>query len=113
LDLHTSTGTYYARIKLRGNTIREAMGQDREKAIELTQKWVRKKKGENSPVDGSLGALAEAYQRWLDEQVTLGEITQSTMDHKLEELKFLRNTWTDFDLKQISQLVKRDPLIQA
>ena len=51
LDLHTSSGTYYARIKLRGNTIREAMGQDRKKTIELTQKWVRKKKGENSRVE--------------------------------------------------------------
>jgi hypothetical protein len=86
LDLHVDTGSYYAPIKLKGNTIREAVGKDKEKAIELAQKWVTKKNGENSRVDGSLGSLVEAYQRWLDEQVTLGEITPSTMDYKLEGL---------------------------
>src|ERR1035437_531003 len=107
LDLHVETGTYYARCKVQGNTVRHAVGQDKDEAIKKKEVWIKKIKGENSRIPGSLGSLVEKYIEWLVEQVTLGEITESTKLYKLDGLKYLRNVWPDFDFMQLSKLTKK------
>ena len=65
MDLHVATGTYYARLKRDGNTIRHAVGQNKAEAIEAKEAWLKELRGAPSRVQGTLGSLVEKYLKWL------------------------------------------------
>jgi integrase len=108
LDFHVETKTYYARLKQNGNTIRHAVGKNRETARKLKNDWLEEMRGKNSGVDGTLGGLVEKYYQWLDEELALQHMSERNKEYKVSCLKEVRDAWRDFDLKRISALHKPD-----
>jgi integrase len=106
LELHVATGTYYARIKTDGNTIRKALGTNRAAAITAKDKWVESIRGKKSKVEGTLGSCVELYHKWLGEQSKLKEISERTHEYKMSLLPAIRKTWQPFDLVSIADLTK-------
>jgi hypothetical protein len=92
MDLHVATGTYYARIKKDGNSLRRAVGStsNKQAAIDAKGKWLKELRGSPSRVAGTLGSLVEKCHIWLNEQLVLKEISERTRDYKLELLAAIR-----------------------
>jgi integrase len=106
LELHVATGTYYARIKQDGNTLRKSVGSNKQAAIQAKDKWLEEIRGRSSRVEGTLGSVVEFYCKWLAEQQLLGEISDRTFDYKKSLLKAIRAHWTPFDKTNIGDLDK-------
>jgi integrase len=116
LEKMIETGTYYARAKIDGRTVRKAVGKNKEAAIAAKDDWLKNIRGKNSRVDGSLGTLAELYMKWLREQLLLEQIGSRTNDYKVECLAYVRAAWTDFDKVPVDKLNKgsfRDCLVKV
>jgi hypothetical protein len=111
LDLHVATGTYYARIKKGGNTLRRAVGSNKQAAIYAKETWLKELRGSPSRVAGTLGSLVEKHHIWLNEQLVLKEISERTRDYKLELLAAIRWHWTQFDKLPMGDFTK--PIVRC
>jgi hypothetical protein len=89
-------GTYYARCKIGGKTVRQSL---KTKVFEVAKrkarKWLIDVRGRVNAFEGNMGSLLEEYKRRLNLSVDSRDIRERTMATKIECLTQIEKVWEE------------------